>query len=180
VKVHPTPLPGVLVVEPRVFSDERGAFFESWREDRYAAIGVRGRFVQDNFSTSRRGVLRGLHYQLRAPQAKLVQVVRGAVWDVAVDIRRGSPTFRKHFGITLSAENHLQLYLPEGFAHGFLVTSEEADFSYKITAVYDPTDDRAIRWDDPELAIPWPLEGPPRLSPRDAGAPLLAALELPP
>jgi dTDP-4-dehydrorhamnose 3,5-epimerase len=180
VKLHPVPLPGVLLLEPRIFSDERGRFFESWRKERYEPLGVRGEFVQDNFSSSRRGTLRGLHYQLRAPQAKLVFVTRGEVWDVAVDIRVGSPTFKQWFGTTLSAENGLQMYLPEGFAHGFVVTSESADFAYKVTAPYAADDDRSIRWDDPELAVGWPaLAGAPVLSGRDAAAPGLREALLP-
>jgi dTDP-4-dehydrorhamnose 3,5-epimerase len=179
VKLHPTPLPGLVLIEPRVFVDARGSFFEAWRAESYAEAGARGPFVQDNVSSSRRGVLRGLHYQLRAPQAKLVYVTRGEVWDVAVDIRAGSPTFRRWFGVTLSSENHLQLYLPEGFAHGFVVLSESADLCYKISAPYAAGDDRAIRWDDADLAIGWPLAGAPLLSARDAAAPPLREAELP-
>lgn len=175
----PTTLPGVLLLELEVFDDARGWFCETYRRDRYAAVGVAAEFVQDNFSASVAGTLRGLHYQLGAPQGKLVHVTRGEVFDVAVDVRRGSPTFGRWFGAVLSAANHHQLWIPPGFAHGFAVLSERADFVYKCTAPYAPAHERAVRWNDPELAIEWPLRGPPRLSPRDAEAPLLRDAELP-
>ena len=180
-KTHPTTLPGVELVELDVFGDARGRFMETYRRERYLelGIGIDLEFVQDNFSSSSRGTLRGLHYQLRHPQGKLVHVTRGEVFDVAVDIRRGSPTFGKWFGTLLSADNHRQLWVPPGFAHGFAVLSDTADFAYKVTATYDPADERAITWDDPALAIAWPIEGAPMLSKRDAAAPTLRDAELP-
>ncbi len=178
-KLLPTTRPGLVLLELDVYGDERGRFMETWRDERYRPLGIRGPFVQDNFSSSRAGALRGLHYQLGRPQGKLVHVTRGQVFDVAVDIRVGSPSFKRWYGVVLSSENHLQLYLPEGFAHGFLVLSETADFAYKVTAPYSREDERCIRWDDPELAIDWPLAGPALLSPRDAAAPQLAEAELP-
>jgi dTDP-4-dehydrorhamnose 3,5-epimerase len=182
VKLQPTTLPGVLLIELAVFGDDRGRFMETYRRERYEAAGVaRGlEFVQDNFSTSVKGTLRGLHHQLTQPQGKLVWVTRGEVFDVAVDVRRGSPTFGRWFGTTLSAANHLQMWVPPGFAHGFLVTSESADFAYKVTATYAPADERVIRWDDPDLAIDWPLAGAtPILSGRDGKALALRDSELP-
>ena len=171
----PTDIPGVLVLEPRVFADDRGAFFESFNERAFAAaIGREVAFVQDNHSTSRRHVLRGLHYQEPEPQGKLIRVVAGAVFDVAADIRPGSPTFGRWVGVELSAENRRQLWVPEGMAHGFLVLSETAEVLYKATAFYAPGCEKCLRWDDPTLAIQWPLTGPPVLSPRDAAASLLA------
>lgn len=177
-KQLPTTLPGVLLLELDVFDDARGRFYEAYRRDRYAALGVAADFVQDNFSSSVAGTLRGLHYQLGAPQGKLVHVTRGEVYDVAVDIRRGSPTFGRWFGAVLSAENHRQLWIPPDFAHGFAVLSDRADFIYKCTAPYAPAHERTVRWDDPDLAIPWPLREP-LLSPRDAAAPALRDAELP-
>lgn len=179
--VLPTTLPGVALIELDVFGDARGRFIEMFRRDRYAAagIGVGLEFVQDNFSSSVRGTLRGLHYQLEYPQGKLVWVTRGEVFDVAVDIRRGSPTFGQWFGTILAATNYRQLWVPPGFAHGFQVLSEEADFSYKVTANYVPTDERAIRWNDPDLAIAWPLAEAPTLSKRDTAAPSLREAALP-
>lgn len=180
-KQLPTTLPGVVLLELDVFGDPRGRFMETFQRDRYRehGIGVGCEFVQDNFSSSARGTLRGLHYQLTRPQGKLVHVTRGEVFDVAVDIRRDSPTFGAWFGAVLSADNHRQMWIPAGFAHGFLVTSDAADFSYKVTASYAPADERAIRWDDPSLAIAWPLTGPPTLSRRDAAAAGLGDAELP-
>lgn len=178
-KALPTTLPGVLLLELAVFDDARGRFYETYRRDRYAELGVAADFVQDNFSTSASGTLRGLHYQLGAPQGKLVHVTRGEVFDVTVDIRRGSPTFGRWFGTVLSAQNHRQLWIPPDFAHGFAVLSEDADVAYKCTTPYAPAHERTVRWDDPELAIAWPLRGPPRLSPRDAAANLLRDAELP-
>jgi dTDP-4-dehydrorhamnose 3,5-epimerase len=173
VKVRPTRLPAVLLIEPQVRADERGFFLESWREDRYAAAGLPSRFVQDNHSRSVQGTVRGLHYQLRRPQGKLVRVVAGAVLDVAADIRRGSPTFGQWVGETLSAANQRQLYVPPGFAHGFAVLEGPADLLYKCTDYYDLTDDRGVRWDDPTLAIEWCVREP-LLSPKDANLPLLS------
>jgi dTDP-4-dehydrorhamnose 3,5-epimerase len=176
--VRPTAIPDVLLVEPRVFGDARGFFFESYNQRRLeAAVGRPLRFVQDNHSLSTRGVLRGLHYQLPHPQGKLVRVVRGEVFDVAVDLRRGSPTFRRWVGELLSAENKRQLLVPEGFAHGFLVLSESAELLYKTTDYWHPEAERCIRWDDPELAIAWPSCGAaPIVSAKDAaGTPLAEA-----
>jgi dTDP-4-dehydrorhamnose 3,5-epimerase len=179
VKAIETSLPGVVIVEADAYGDDRGWFSETWRAERYAPFGAGGPFLQDNFSSSKAGVLRGLHYQMNTPQGKLVWVTRGEVWDVAVDIRRGSPHFGKWFGTTLSATNHRQLWIPPGFAHGFLVTGDEADFCYKCTTAYSAGDDRAIRWDDPTLAIAWPLAGRvPVVSKKDAGAPLFADAEV--
>jgi dTDP-4-dehydrorhamnose 3,5-epimerase len=180
-KAVPTSLPGVVLLELDVYGDHRGRFMETYRRDRYVelGVGVGLTFVQDNFSSSQRGTLRGLHYQLQHPQGKLVHVTSGEVFDVAVDIRRGSPTFGKWFGTLLSADNHRQLWIPPGFAHGFLVTSDDAHFVYKVTTTYDPSDERSILWNDRELAIEWPLGGEPTLSKRDAAAPLLRDAELP-
>lgn len=177
----PTTLPELVLLELDVFGDARGRFMETFRRDRYRelGVGVGLEFVQDNFSSSMRGTLRGLHYQLQHPQGKLVWVTRGAVFDVAVDIRRGSPTFGAWFGAELSADNHRQLWIPPGFAHGFAVTSEQADVAYKVTATYAPTDERAIRWNDPDLAITWPAALEPTLSARDTAAPWLHDAELP-
>lgn len=172
-------IPDVVRLEPDVHGDERGAFFESFNARSFAgAIGRDQRFVQDNQSVSRRGVLRGLHYQLApAVQGKLVRVLAGAILDVAVDIRRSSPDFGHWVSEILSAENRLQLWIPEGFAHGFLALREGTEVLYKTTAFYDPASERAIRWDDPELAIAWPSDIVPILSARDAAAPALAAAE---
>jgi len=157
VKVIETGLPGVLLLEPKVFGDVRGFFMETWQAGRYHKSGMPERFVQDNHSRSRRGVLRGLHYQLVQPQGKLVWVTRGAVFDVAVDIRRGSPAFGRWYGCVLDDVDHRQLYIPPGFAHGFCVISEEADFFYKCTNYYHPQSERGIAWDDPDIGIDWPL-----------------------
>jgi len=174
-----TALPGVLLIEPRVFGDARGFFLESWNRRTFAGLGLDLDFVQDNHSRSARGVLRGLHYQLNDPQGKLVRVTAGSVFDVAVDIRRSSPHFGRWVGYELSAENHRMLWVPPGFAHGFLVTSDSADFMYKVTSFYSPADERAIRWDDPALAIDWPDVGsPPALSAKDGVAALLADAEV--
>ena len=155
-----TALPGVLVLKPRVFGDSRGFFMETYRENVLAAVGIADRFVQDNHSRSSRGVLRGLHYQLRNPQAKLCRVVLGEVLDIAVDIRIGSPTFGKWVSVLLSGENHLLLYIPKGFAHGFAVHSETADFLYKCSDYYDANDDRGVLWNDPEIGIDWQTPSP--------------------
>ena len=169
-----TEIPGVLLLEPRVFTDDRGAFFESFNAAAFAAaVGRPVSFVQDNQSTSRRHVLRGLHYQEPKPQGKLVRVVAGAIFDVAADIRSGSPSFGRWVGIELSAENRRQLWVPEGLAHGFLVLSESAEVLYKTTDFYAPGCEKCLRWDDPTLGIRWPLSAPPLLSPRDAAGAVL-------
>ncbi len=172
-EVRRTELADVLLIEPRVFGDTRGFFLETFHAERYGAAGIRGPFVQDNWSRSVGGTLRGLHFQEPHAQGKLVQVVAGAVYDVAVDVRRGSPTFGRWVGVELSAENKRQLWVPGGFAHGFVVTSDVADFFYKCTDVYRPEAERAVAWNDPALAIRWPVEAP-LLSPKDAAAPCLA------
>jgi dTDP-4-dehydrorhamnose 3,5-epimerase len=156
--IKESPLPGVLIIEPKVFEDSRGYFFESFNRKNLMDSGIEAQFVQDNQSLSQFGVLRGLHYQL-APyaQSKLVRVLLGSVWDVVVDIRKNSPTFGQYYGIELSAENKLQLFIPQGFAHGFAVTSPSAVFFYKCDSFYNPEAERGIRFDDPELAIPWPI-----------------------
>lgn len=174
-KATPTAIPDVLVLEPRVFGDERGFFMESWnRRDFARLVGRDVDFVQDNHSASARGVLRGLHYQLRQPQGKLVRVVAGEVYDIAVDLRRSSPTFGRWVAERLSAGNRRMLWVPEGFAHGFLVTSERAEFLYKTTDYYAPEHERSLLWNDPALGIPWPLAGmEPQLKAKDAaGTPL--------
>lgn len=166
-----TAIPDVKIIEPRVFGDDRGFFFESYNERAFnEAVGREVRFVQDNHSLSAKGVLRGLHYQIRQPQGKLVRVVSGEVFDVAVDLRKDSPTCGRWVGVTLSAENKRQLWLPEGFAHGFLVTSETAEFLYKTTDFYAPEHERCIAWNDPALAIEWPLQSgeAPAVSAKDA------------
>ena len=169
-----TDIPDVLIIEPKVFGDSRGFFFESYNEKVFReATGVTAHFVQDNHSRSARNVLRGLHYQVEQPQGKLVRCTQGEVFDVAVDIRRDSPTFGKWVGAILSAENKRQMWVPPGLAHGFLVLSESADFLYKTTEYYAPQHERAILWSDPDLAIVWPLSGAPLLSARDAVAPRL-------
>ncbi len=170
-----TSVPGVLVVEPDVHRDARGFFIETYQAEKYEALGIRDRFVQDNHSRSASGTLRGLHLQVQRPQAKLIRVVEGEIYDVAVDVRRGSPTFGKWIGLTLSAENFLQCYVPVGFAHGFAVTSEVAQVEYKCSDLYDRTCEVGIAWDDPALAIEWPVARPV-LSDRDRNNPLLAAV----
>lgn len=167
-KVTPTAIPDVLVIEPKVFGDTRGFFLESFNQRAFnEATGLNLNFVQDNHSRSAKGVLRGLHYQVQQPQGKLVRVVRGAVFDVAVDIRKGSPTFGKWEGTVLSEENHKQLWVPPGFAHGFLVTSDSADFLYKTTDYYAPEHERCLAWNDPTIGIQWPLDAAPQLSAKD-------------
>ena len=176
-KITPTALPEVLIVEPRVFGDARGFFTESWNERAFnEAVGHEVRFVQDNHSRSARGVLRGLHFQLPPhAQGKLVRCVAGAVFDVAVDMRRSSPRFGRWVGVELTAENHRQLWIPPGFAHGFVVTSDSADFLYKATDYYAPQAEGSVRWDDPAIGIAWPELGmAPLLADKDARAPLLA------
>ena len=171
-----TNIPDVKIIEPKVFGDDRGFFLETFQADRYQQqLGIKLDFIQDNHSRSAYGVLRGLHFQKQKPQGKLVRVVRGEVFDVAVDIRPGSATFGQWAGVILSEENKRQFWVPPGFAHGFVVTSESADFEYKCTDYYDPTDEGAIRWDDPDLAIEWPVENP-LLSAKDAEAPLFREL----
>jgi len=175
VKVIEASLPGVLIVEPDVFGDSRGFFMETYNEARYREAGLPTRFVQDNLSFSTRGVLRGLHFQNPNAQGKLLHVPRGEVFDVAVDIREGSPTFGQWVGVKLSGENHRQFWVPEGFAHGFQVTDESALLAYKCTAPYNREAEGAILWNDPDIGIEWPLEGP-SLSERDTNAPHLANL----
>ena len=179
-KATSTAIPEVLVIEPKVFGDARGFFYESFNGKAFdEAVGRHVEFVQDNHSRSAKGVLRGLHYQIQQPQGKLVRVVRGAVFDVAVDIRKSSPTFGKWVGVELSEDNHRQLWVPEGFAHGFLVLSDAAEFLYKTTDYYAPSHERAIIWNDSGLAIEWPDVGSaPQLSAKDAGAATLRSAEL--
>lgn len=169
--VQKTPLPSVIVIAPQVFGDVRGFFMETWQAERYAGIGLPP-FVQDNLSRSTRGVLRGLHYQEPFAQGKLVQVLEGEVFDVAVDIRPDSPTFRQWHGVTLSDDNRRQFYVPPGFAHGFVVLSDTALFAYKCTELYRPEHDHGIRWNDPEIGVEWPI-AEPTLSDKDTSAPLL-------
>jgi dTDP-4-dehydrorhamnose 3,5-epimerase len=175
--ITPTAIPDVLLIEPKVFGDARGFFFESFNQKAFdAAMGLNLNFVQDNHSRSAKGVLRGLHYQTQQPQGKLVRVVRGSVFDVAVDLRQSSSTFGQWVGAELSEDNHRQLWVPPGFAHGFVVTSESADFLYKTTDYYAPQFERCIAWNDPAIGIAWPLDAPPQLSAKDqAGLPLAAA-----
>ena len=167
-----TELPGVILIEPVVHRDARGFFLESWHARKFAEAGIDATFVQDNHSLSGYGTLRGLHMQLRYPQGKLVRCTEGGIWDVAVDVRRGSPHFGKHVGVVLSSENMSELWVPGGFAHGFLVLSEMAQVQYKCTDFYHPEDELAIAWNDPELAVPWPISDVV-LSDRDRAAPLL-------
>ncbi|CAG2140134.1 dTDP-4-dehydrorhamnose 3,5-epimerase [Cupriavidus yeoncheonensis] len=175
--VTPTEIQEVLIIEPKVFGDERGCFFESFNARQFEeSTGLKRTFVQDNHSRSARNVLRGLHYQIRHPQGKLVRVVAGEVFDVAVDLRKSSPTFGKWIGATLSAVNKRQLWVPEGFAHGFMVTSEYAEFLYKTTDYWFPADERSLNWNDRQLNIDWPLNGEPILALKDAMAPTLDAL----
>ncbi|MDP2751275.1 MAG: dTDP-4-dehydrorhamnose 3,5-epimerase [Rhodocyclaceae bacterium] len=170
-RIH-TDIPDVLLIEPKVFGDDRGFFYESWNKKTLAALGLNADFVQDNHSRSARNVLRGLHYQIVQPQGKLVRVTEGEVFDVAVDMRRSSPTFGKWVGFTLSAVNKRMAWIPPGFAHGFCVTSDFAEFLYKTTDYYAPEHERTLLWNDPTLAIDWPLEGTPILAAKDtAGKP---------
>jgi dTDP-4-dehydrorhamnose 3,5-epimerase len=175
-----TPLQGLLVLEPRVFGDDRGFFFESFNARRFAELtGVNAEFVQDNHSRSSKGVLRGLHYQIQQAQGKLVRATAGTVFDVAVDIRKSSPTFGQWYGIELSAENKRQMWIPPGFAHGFVVTSDSAEFLYKTTDYWAPEHERAILWNDPAIGIQWPeLDSAPLLSGKDAAAAVLAGAEV--
>jgi dTDP-4-dehydrorhamnose 3,5-epimerase len=177
VKVIETKLKDCVIIEPKVFGDERGFFLETFQAERYAAeAGITLPFVQDNHSRSSRGVLRGLHFQINKPQGKLVRVVKGKVYDVAVDIRKGSTSFGQWEAIILSEENKLQLWVPPGFAHGFVVLSETADFEYKCTDYYDPSDEGSILWNDPDLNIPWPTDDP-YLSGKDSNAEKLVDLK---
>jgi dTDP-4-dehydrorhamnose 3,5-epimerase len=176
-KVIPSALPGALIIEPKVFGDTRGYFYESYHRERFELAGLAVGFVQSNVSRSARGVLRGLHYQWPNPQGKLVSVLQGEVYDVAIDIRRGSPTFGRWTGVMLTADNHRHFWIPEGFAHGFCVLSESAVFTYQCTALYEPSADRTIRWNDAEIGIDWPISDP-LLSEKDAKAPLLADIAL--
>ena len=177
-KVVRTAIPDVCIVEPRVFGDARGFFMESWNARMLAEAGIEATFVQDNHSRSRRGVLRGLHYQIAHPQGKLVRVVAGEVFDVAVDLRRSSPTFGRWVGVTLSEENKRMLWVPAGFAHGFLVRSDSADFLYKATDYYHPEHERTLAWNDADVGIEWPLEGEPQLAAKDATGARLADAEV--
>jgi dTDP-4-dehydrorhamnose 3,5-epimerase len=172
-----TELPGVLIIEPRVFGDDRGFFYESWNARVFEAAGVAANFVQDNHSRSAGNVLRGLHYQIQRPQGKLVRVITGEVFDVVVDLRRSSPTFGKWQAERLSAQNKRMLWVPPGFAHGFLVTSDSAEFLYKTTDYWVAEDERTIAWNDPDLAIDWPLQTQPVLSAKDARGVALARAE---
>jgi dTDP-4-dehydrorhamnose 3,5-epimerase len=175
-RVEPTAIPDVRLVEPRVFGDARGFFFESWNRRAFAEAGIDAEFVQDNHSRSHRGVLRGLHYQIVHAQGKLVRVTAGEVLDIAVDLRRSSPTFGRHVALALSAENRRMLYIPPGFAHGFLVVSDVAEFLYKTTDHWYPEHERTLLWNDPALGIAWPAGIVPALAPKDAaGVPLAAA-----
>jgi dTDP-4-dehydrorhamnose 3,5-epimerase len=178
-KFHVTPIQDVVLIEPQVFGDPRGFFLESWQKEKFAAAGIAANFVQDNHSRSSRWTLRGLHFQTEHTQDKLVRVASGKVFDVVVDLRRSSPTFGKWWGVELTAENHLMLWVPKGLAHGILVTSEYADFLYKCTDVYSPAHERTLAWDDAGLAIRWPLEAniQPKLSAKDAQGKSFAEIE---
>lgn len=177
----PLQIPDLVVIEPTVFGDDRGFFMETWQQQDFAAAGISGPFVQDNHSKSSRGVLRGLHFQWRHTQGKLVRVLFGQVYDVGVDVRPNSPTYGQWAGVTLSGENRLQLYVPPGFAHGFVVLSDTAEFVYKCTDVYDPASDGGICWDDADLGIAWPgLGAPPKLSEKDTALPAFAAQDFTP
>ena len=178
-KVVETSIPDVLIIEPKVFGDERGFFYESFNAAAFeAATGLKRQFVQDNHSKSQRGVLRGLHYQIQQPQGKLVRVVAGEVFDVAVDLRKSSPSFGRWFGTHLSAQNQHQLWIPEGFAHGFVVLSETAEFLYKTTDYYAPEHERSLLWNDPALGIQWPFDEAPQLSAKDQAGKRLSDAEL--
>jgi dTDP-4-dehydrorhamnose 3,5-epimerase len=172
-KIIPTSIPDVVLLEPKVFGDERGFFYESWNKRTFAELGIAADFVQDNHSKSQKNVLRGLHYQIEHAQGKLVRVTVGAVYDVAVDLRRSSPTFGRWVGFTLSAADKRMAWIPPGFAHGFCVTSDSAEFLYKTTDYWSPAHERTLLWNDPQLAIPWPLAGEPLLAAKDkTGTPL--------
>lgn len=177
-KVTATRLPEVLLIEPKVFGDARGFFFESWNEREFKRAGIRASFVQDNHSRSEKGVLRGLHYQILQPQGKLIRVVQGEIFDVAVDVRRSSPNFGKWEGVRLSAQSKSTLWVPVGFAHGFCVVSESAEVLYKTTDFYAPEHERSILWNDPEIKIDWPFSDKPLLSPKDAAGARLRDAEV--
>lgn len=178
-KITPTEIPDVKIIEPRVFNDERGFFFESYNQRALAdEAGIHAHFVQDNHSRSTKNVLRGLHYQLGHPQCKLVRVVSGEVFDVAIDLRQSSPTFGQWTGVNLSGENHRMLWIPKGFAHGFLVLSDVAELLYKTTDFYDPATEHCLRWDDPSAAIQWPIQNPPIISDKDQQGNFLSDAEL--
>ncbi|MGK5034855.1 dTDP-4-dehydrorhamnose 3,5-epimerase [Janthinobacterium sp. LB3P118] len=178
-QIQTTAIPDVLILEPTVFGDDRGFFYESFNQKRFAELsGVTRPFVQDNHSKSAKGVLRGLHYQIQQPQGKLVRVTAGEVFDVTVDLRQNSPTFGRWVGVVLSAANKRQLWIPEGFAHGFLVTSDNAEFLYKTTDYWAPEFERSLLWNDPAIGIEWPLDGEPLLSGKDKAATLLADADL--
>lgn len=174
--IQPTDIPDVLLIDPVVYGDDRGFFLETYHQLKFDEIGITAKFVQDNLSRSRRGILRGLHYQVQQPQGKLVRVLNGEVFDVAVDLRRTSPTFGQWVGATLTGENHRSMYVPPGFAHGFVVLSESADFFYKCTDFYAPQHERTLLWSDPSVGIDWPIDGDPVLSEKDRqGLPLAEA-----
>ncbi len=175
-KAYHTSLEGIIIIEPPIFKDNRGFFSETYHEKKYKEAGIGTTFVQDNHSNSKNGVLRGLHYQLRYPQGKLIYVLRGSIFDVAVDIRQGSPNFGKWIGFNLSEENKRQIYIPNGFAHGYYVLSKESDVIYKCTTFYNPEDEFGIRWDDPELEIDWPGQEP-IISEKDSKYPFLSQIE---
>ena len=177
-KVTPTKLPGLLLIEPQLFSDARGFFFETWNERDFDRAGIRAKFVQDNHSRSGKGVLRGLHYQIRQPQGKLVRVTEGEIFDVVVDIRRSSPTFGKWESARLSARSKSMLWIPAGFAHGFCIMSDFAEVIYKTTDFYAPEHERSILWNDPDVRIDWPISGIPVLSPKDAAGTRLRDAEV--
>lgn len=179
-KFSPTPIPDLIIIEPTVHGDERGFFMETWQEEVFARNNIHAHFVQDNHSKSAQGILRGLHYQLHRPQGKLVRVIRGEVYDVAVDMRKSSPTFGQWQAVVLSEQNRRMFWVPEGFAHGFYVLSEQAEFAYKCTDFYLPEHERTLRWNDPQLNIPWPLVGgeAPMLSTKDAKGAVFNSAEL--
>ena len=176
--VETTAIPGLLVIQPKVFRDPRGYFLETFQQQRYRDAGIAAEFVQDNLSRSSQGILRGLHYQIQHPQGKLVQVLRGKVFDVAVDMRRSSPSFGRWAGVRLSAASRAILWIPPGFAHGFYVLSDGAEFLYKATDYYAPEHERTLLWNDPALGIAWPLSGPPVLNAKDAAGRPLARAEV--
>lgn len=176
-KIIPTKIPDVLLIEPQVFGDDRGFFYESWNRKTLQDMGMNVDFVQDNHSKSQKNVLRGLHYQIKHPQGKLVRVIAGGVFDVAVDLRSSSPTFCQWVGFTLSSENKLMAWIPPGFAHGFCVTSDSAEFLYKTTDYWYPEHERSLLWNDPQLAIDWPLHGEPLIAAKDAAGQLLQQAE---
>lgn len=174
--IEKTHLPGVLVLQPDAYPDRRGLFKEAYRAVRYREMGIDLPFVQDNHSRSVKGVLRGMHYQLNHPQGKLLHVVRGSCYDVVIDVRQGSPTFGQWFGVELSEDNHRQIYVPPGYAHGFYTTSDIIDVIYKCTDYYHPEDDYGVNWNDPDIGIAWPITVPPLLSPKDAALPRLGEI----